>query len=72
MHKQKLEELRTLLNERALPVPYLATALPQLETDTWRVLPDGRMETTFVLRPGLTWHDGEPLTAEDAKKLTGG
>src|SRR5947207_62730 len=26
---------------------------------------DGRMETTYRLRPNLTWHDGTPLTAED-------
>lgn len=45
--------------------PYLAESLPRLNTDTWRVFPDGRMETTWRLRPGLTWHDGAPLTAED-------
>ena len=45
--------------------PYLAETLPQLNTDTWRVLPDGRMETTYRLKPNLTWHDGAPLTAED-------
>src|SRR4051794_11545553 len=28
-------------------VPYLAEALPKLGTDTWRVLADGRMETTY-------------------------
>ncbi len=45
--------------------PYLAESLPQLNTDTWRVFPDGRMETTYGLRPNLTWHDGQPLTADD-------
>ncbi len=44
---------------------YLAESLPQLNTETWRVFPDGRMETTYRLRPGLTWHDGQPLTADD-------
>jgi peptide/nickel transport system substrate-binding protein len=52
-------------DERNVPRPYLAEALPQLNTDDWRVFPDGRMETTFHLRPDLTWHDGRPLTAED-------
>ena len=52
-------------DERAVPQPYLVEARPQLNTDTWRVYPDGRMETTYHLRPGLTWHDGAPLTAED-------
>lgn len=45
--------------------PYLAEALPQLNTDTWRVFPDGRMETTWRLKPDLRWHDGPPLTAQD-------
>jgi len=53
------------LNERALPLPYLTEALPELNTDTWRVFPDGRMETTYRLKPSLFWHDGQPLTAED-------
>lgn len=45
--------------------PYLVEALPQLHTDTWRVLPDGRTETTYRLKPGLVWHDGTPLSPED-------
>jgi peptide/nickel transport system substrate-binding protein len=45
--------------------PYLAEAVPKLNSDTWRVFPDGRMETTYQLRPALTWHDGSRLTAED-------
>ncbi|MPZ15400.1 MAG: hypothetical protein GEU73_13410 [Chloroflexi bacterium] len=54
-----------LIDDSGAARPYLAEALPQLNTDTWRVLPDGRMETTYTLRPGLTWHDGQPLTADD-------
>jgi len=45
--------------------PYLAEANPRLNTDTWQVFPDGRMETRYQLRPNLTWHDGTPLAAED-------
>ncbi len=45
--------------------PYLAEALPALNSDAWRVFPDGRMETTYKLRPNLTWHDGQLLTADD-------
>src|SRR5262249_35688308 len=45
--------------------PILAEAIPTLDSDAWRLLPDGRMETTYRLRAGLTWHDGVPLTAED-------
>jgi peptide/nickel transport system substrate-binding protein len=45
--------------------PYLTETLPQLNTDSWRVTPDGRMETIYRLRPNLSWHDGVPLTADD-------
>src|SRR5438128_2369462 len=45
--------------------PYLAEALPSPNTDSWQVFPDGRMETTYKLRPNLTWHDGTPITAGD-------
>ena len=45
--------------------PYLAESLPQLNTETWRVFADGRMETTYRLRSNLVWHDGTPLSAED-------
>src|SRR4051812_46693269 len=47
-----------LFDDKGLARPYLAEALPQLNTDTWRVLPDGRMETTYRLHENLTWHDG--------------
>lgn len=54
-----------LLDDRGVPHPYLVEALPQLNTDAWQVFPDGRMESSYSLRPGLTWHDGAPLSAED-------
>ena len=53
------------VDEREAPNPILAEALPQLGSDTWRVFPDGRMETAYHLKPGLTWQDGTPLSAED-------
>ena len=55
----------TTRDERGVPRPYIIEALPELNTDTWRVFEDGRMETTYRLRPNLTWHDGVPLSAED-------
>ena len=36
---------------------------PQM-VDTWTVSPDNRL-WTFTLRPGLEFHDGEPVTGED-------
>ncbi len=50
-------------NEAAHPM--LAQELPQLNSDSWRVFPDGRMETTYKLKPNLTWQDGTPLAADD-------
>jgi peptide/nickel transport system substrate-binding protein len=55
----------SLRNGQGVPGPQLATALPSLNTDTWQVLSDGRMQTSYRLKPNLTWHDGKPLTAED-------
>jgi peptide/nickel transport system substrate-binding protein len=52
-------------DERQNYHPELAESLPQLNTDAWRVFPDGQMETTYKLKPNLTWHDGTPLSAED-------
>jgi peptide/nickel transport system substrate-binding protein len=54
-----------LIDDAGKPRPYLAQTLPELNTGSWQVFADGRMETTYQLRPGLTWHDGAPLTAED-------
>jgi peptide/nickel transport system substrate-binding protein len=55
----------TVSDSQGMVHPYLAEALPQLHTESWRVSPDGRMETVWKLRPNLTWHDGTPLTASD-------
>jgi len=54
-----------IFDQRGQPQPYLAAEMPQLQTDSWRVLPDGRMETSYKLQPNLVWHDGAPLTASD-------
>lgn len=52
-------------DDRARPVPRVAGVLPSLEGGTWRVNPDGTMETVWQLRENARWHDGRPLTAED-------
>jgi len=65
-------ELEQLLNA-GLSVPrvdgspetQLAEAVPTVENGLWKVLPDGRMETTWHLRPGIFWQDGEPFTVDD-------
>jgi len=47
------------------PTAVLAQDVPSIERGTWRVLDDGRMETTFRLRGAAVWHDGAPFTADD-------
>jgi len=54
-----------LIDDTGKPRPYLAEALPELNTETWRIFADGRMETSYLLRSGVTWQDGAPLTAAD-------
>jgi peptide/nickel transport system substrate-binding protein len=54
-----------LIDDRGVPRPYLAEALPQVNTETWRIFPDGRMETSYRLKPDLRWHDEARLTADD-------
>lgn len=52
-------------NDETGSVRAFLAEVPQLDSDTWQVLADGRMDTTYKLRPGLTWQDGQPLSAED-------
>lgn len=46
-------------------VPVLAEQLPSIDNGRWRLLPNGRMETTWVIRQGSVWHDGTPFNAGD-------
>ncbi len=45
-------------DEGLRPAPDLAVS--------WQAAPDG-LSWTFVLRPGVTWHDGAPFRARDVK-----
>jgi peptide/nickel transport system substrate-binding protein len=54
-----------LLGPGDAPQPYLAEELPSLEKGSWRVLPDGQMETIYRLKPRASWHDGQPVVADD-------
>jgi len=55
----------TAYDSRENLVARVAERVPTTENGDWKVFPDGRMETTWRIRPGVTWHDGTPLTAED-------
>jgi peptide/nickel transport system substrate-binding protein len=53
------------LDRQGRPVPILVEDVPTIANGLWKVLPDGRMETHWRLRPGVSWHDGTPMTAQD-------
>jgi len=55
----------TTLDRGGALVPRLAEAVPTVESGLWKVLPDGRMETTWKIRSNAQWHDGRPVTADD-------
>ena len=63
--EQLLNASLTELNGTGRLQPQLATAVPSLENQLWRILPDGRMETTWNLLPNARWQDGAPFTADD-------
>src|SRR5262245_13339815 len=68
-----ISELTYLLNTRLGDVQdfqkvvgtRLAEVAPTTDNGLWKVIPDGRMETTWKLRHDATWHDGAPFTADD-------
>jgi peptide/nickel transport system substrate-binding protein len=45
--------------------PQLAEAVPTLDNGLWKLFPDGRMETTWKIKPNAQWHDGTAFTAAD-------
>lgn len=53
------------VDDRGLLRPQLAQAVPSTENGLWRVLPDGRMETTWTIQERAAWHDGVTVTAND-------
>lgn len=54
-----------IIDRQGEPIPQLAEALPQLNTSTWTVAADGKMTTTYRLKPDLVWHDGQPIVGAD-------
>jgi len=45
--------------------PILGEAVPSIDNGLWKLLPDGRMDMTWTVKQGATWHDGTPVTAAD-------
>ncbi|MCC6927972.1 MAG: peptide ABC transporter substrate-binding protein [Gemmatimonadaceae bacterium] len=54
-------------DEKMNVVPLLATEVPTPENGGVVMRPDGGMDVTWKLRPGVTWHDGVPFTSSDVK-----
>jgi peptide/nickel transport system substrate-binding protein len=55
----------THVDDHSVRQPQLAEAVPSIDNGLWRLLADGRMETTWHIRPSARWHDGTAFTAED-------
>ncbi|MEA2640527.1 MAG: peptide/nickel transport system substrate-binding protein [Chloroflexota bacterium] len=62
---QLLDADLTYFDQAYTRYPWLVAEVPSVDNGLWQVFPDGTMETTWRLKPGLTWHDGVPLTASD-------
>ena len=55
----------TMLDAEGNVVAHVAQKVPSMDDGDWHVLPGGGMEVTWKIRPGIVWHDGTPLVAED-------
>ncbi len=65
MPYEAMHDFLVVLDNNAEPVKRLATDLPSRDTGSWRINPDGTMETTWKLRSDAKWHNGEPFRAAD-------
>ena len=45
--------------------PQLATEQISVDRGTWRINPDGTMDTIWRIHPNVKWHDGTPFTSDD-------
>src|SRR5712692_2616008 len=66
------EELERLLNVGLAAIDaagvlrgQLGESVPTLENGQWQLLPDGRMETTWKIKPNARWHDGVAFRSAD-------
>src|SRR5579871_1848872 len=53
------------LDDQGNAVARIASGIPSLSDGSLVLHPDGKMDTTWHLRPDVTWHDGAPFTASD-------
>ena len=59
----RLDDKGDLVARLVQTVPTLDNGLARIAADEFA--PAGRLEVTFVLREGLVWQDGQPLTSDD-------
>jgi peptide/nickel transport system substrate-binding protein len=55
----------TGLNEKWESFPELAVKIPNVKDGDWKILPGNKMQVTWKIKKGYTWHDGKPVTAQD-------
>ncbi len=60
-----VSQFLAMIGADGTPYPRLLAELPSVERGTWKLHPDGTMETIWRLRPNVVWHDGSPFTADD-------
>ncbi len=54
-------------DEKMNIIPVLALEVPTIANGGVTLQPDGGMDVTWKLRPGVKWHDGVPHTSADVK-----
>ena len=55
----------TVEDDQGTRLPHIAENVPTTDNGLWKVLPDGTMETTWIIRRGAAWHDSTPFTPAD-------
>jgi peptide/nickel transport system substrate-binding protein len=63
--EQMLNDGFAVLDHQDQLRPRLAETVPTIENGLWKLLADGRMETTWRIRERAAWQDGVPFTADD-------
>ncbi len=58
-------ELLTVIDPQGEVRPRIAQETISIEKGTWRINPDGTMDTIWKIRPNVKWQDGQPFTADD-------
>jgi len=51
--------------EKWTRIPQMVEKIPTVKDGDWKLLPKNKMQVTWKLKRGFTWHDGLPATALD-------